>query len=178
MTVLMKNPNFLILDEPTNDLDLLTLQKLEEFLENFAGCLIVVSHDRYFLDKLVDHLFVFKGNAEIKDFWGPYSEYKQAVLKEASDKKKSPEKPALKPVLETKKSSPKKKLSYKEKYEFEQLEKEIPQLELKKKSLEEKLQDTNLPFDELQQIASELGEIGDDLDEKSMRWMELDELMS
>jgi len=178
MTVLMKNPNFLILDEPTNDLDLLTLQKLEEFLENFAGCLIVVSHDRYFLDKLVDHLFVFKGNAEIKDFWGPYSEYKQAVLKEASDKKKSPEKPAPKPTLETKKSTPKKKLSFKEKYEFEQLEKEIPQLELNKKSLEEKLQNTSLPFDELQKLASELGEISDNLDEKSMRWMELDELIS
>jgi ABC transport system ATP-binding/permease protein len=176
MTVLMKNPNFLILDEPTNDLDLLTLQKLEEFLENFGGCLIVVSHDRYFLDKLVDHLFVFKGNAEIKDFWGPYSEYKQTQLKEAAALKKAPAKASPATVVQEKKDAPKKKLSFKDKFEFEQIEKEIPQLEEKKKELEAKLQDPNLPFEELQQISTTLGELSDELDEKTMRWLELDEL--
>jgi ATP-binding cassette subfamily F protein uup len=178
MTVLMKNPNFLILDEPTNDLDLLTLQKLEEFLENFAGCLIVVSHDRYFLDKMVDHLFMFKGNAEIKDFWGPYSEYKLTLLKEASDQKKTSTESVKVAASQPKKETPKKKLSFKEKFEFEQLEIEIPQLEQQKKTLEEKLQDPNLPFEELQKLSTELGALSDALDDKTMRWLELDELNS
>ncbi len=178
MTVLMKNPNFLILDEPTNDLDLLTLQKLEEFLENFGGCLIVVSHDRYFLDKLVDHLFVFKGNAEIQDYWGPYSAYKLSLTKAASEQKKAPEKQASAPIAQEKKEAPKKKLSFKDKFEFEQLEKDIPLLEAKKKVLEAKLQDTNLPFEQLQKISSELGALSESIDEKTMRWLELDELNS
>ena len=175
MTVLMKNPNFLILDEPTNDLDLITLQKLEEFLENFGGCLIVVSHDRYFLDKLVDHLFIFEGEGQIKDFWGQYSDY-SVVRKEQKEEVKKQKKEAAQVEEKPKAAPEKKKLSFKDKYELEQLEKEMPKLEKEKEELEAKLQDATLPFEEIETISVRLGQLSDELDEKLLRWMELDEM--
>jgi ATP-binding cassette subfamily F protein uup len=182
MTVLMKNPNFLILDEPTNDLDLLTLQKLEEFLHAFDGCLIVVSHDRYLLDKVVDHLFVFKGEGEVKDFWGTYADWKakeiERTREEQQQKQSAPveSKPSTTP--EKAATSAKPKLSYKFKFELEQLDRQIPELEAEKARLEEALQAPNLPYDELQSISEQLGTLSDELDEKMLRWMELDELRS
>lgn len=182
MTVLMKNPNFLILDEPTNDLDLLTLQKLEEFLHAFDGCLIVVSHDRYLLDKVVDHLFVFKGDGEVKDFWGTYADWKAKEIErsrvEQQQKQSAPveSKPSTSPDKAA--ASAKPKLSYKSKFELEQLDLEIPELESEKKRLEDALQAPNLPYDELQSISEQLGTLSDELDEKMLRWMELDELRS
>ncbi len=179
MTVLMKNPNFLILDEPTNDLDLLTLQKLEEFLHAFDGCLIVVSHDRYLLDKVVDHLFVFQGDGEIKDFWGSYADWKEKE-KENESLKSRETAPNQTQTSETATSTnslaDKPKLSYKFKFELEQLEKEIPVLEEKKKAIEEAITKPNLAYDDLQALAQELGELSDTLDQKMLRWMELDEL--
>jgi ATP-binding cassette subfamily F protein uup len=182
MKVLMKNPNFLILDEPTNDLDLLTLQKLEEFLHAFDGCLIVVSHDRYLLDKVVDHLFVFKGDGEVKDFWGTYADWKAKEIErsrvEQQQKQSAPveSKPSTSPDKAA--ASAKPKLSYKFKFELEQLDLEIPELESEKKRLEDALQAPNLPYDELQSISEQLGTLSDELDEKMLRWMELDELRS
>lgn len=179
MTILMKNPNFLILDEPTNDLDLLTLQKLEEFLHAFDGCLIVVSHDRYLLDKVVDHLFVFQGDGEIKDFWGSYADWKEKE-KENESLKSRETAPNQTQTSETATSTnslaDKPKLSYKFKFELEQLEKEIPVLEEKKKAIEEAIAKPNLAYDDLQALAQELGELSDTLDQKMLRWMELDEL--
>ena len=141
LTVLIKNPNFLILDEPTNDLDLLTLQKLEEFLENFGGCLLIVSHDRYFLDKLVDHLFIFEGDGLIKDFWGPYSEYKEFRELEAKNggaetaRVLESELEEVQAVTKAAETKPKAKMSFKDKFELEQLDKEIPKLEAEKAEL-------------------------------------------
>ena len=173
LTVLIKNPNFLILDEPTNDLDLVTLYKLEEFLMNFKGCLLLVSHDRYFLDKLSDHIFIFEGEGKIKDFYGLYSEYidkKQKEEKELEKEKKllNVEKPAKKQV--------KKKLSYKEQKEYETLEDEIQKLEIEKTELENKLNSGITDFEELQKISGKIKEILELIDEKTLRWMELDEL--
>ncbi len=172
LTVLMKNPNFLILDEPTNDLDLLTLTKLEEFLMDFKGCLIIVSHDRYFMDKLSDHMFVFKGKGLVKDFYGNYSEYRD--LQRGEDKQ-------LRSV-EKKQNSPneqidKRKVSYKEKYEYGELEKEIEQLEKEKDHLEKSLLNPNLEVDEIVENSKRLSELVSLIDEKSFRWMELDELI-
>ena len=169
LTVLIKNPNFLILDEPTNDLDLLTLNKLEEFLTQFQGCLIIVSHDRYFMDKLCNHLFIFEGEGKIKDVYTSYSEYR----------KNQTQKPKPKTALNSSQKVEKKKnkISFKEKYEYEQLEKEITQLESRKKELEVEILKENLTFDTINQLSDELGQLMDSLDEKSMRWMELDEKM-
>ena len=172
LTVLMKNPNFLILDEPTNDLDLLTLNKLEEFLMDFKGCLIIVSHDRYFMDKLSDHMFVFKGKGLVKDFYGNYSEYR--------DLQKGEEKQLR--SVEKKKNSPneqrdKRKVSYKEKYEYGELEKEIEQLEKEKENLEKSLLSPNLEVDKIVENSKRLSEVVSLIDEKSFRWMELDELI-
>lgn len=169
LTVLIKNPNFLILDEPTNDLDLLTLNKLEEFLTQFQGCLIIVSHDRYFMDKLCNHLFIFEGEGKIKDVYTSYSEYR----------KNQTQKPKPKTALNSSQKVEKKKnkISFKEKYEYEQLEKEITQLESRKKELELEILKENLTFDTINQLSDELGQLMDSLDEKSMRWMELDEKM-
>ena len=169
LTVLIKNPNFLILDEPTNDLDLLTLNKLEEFLTQFQGCLIIVSHDRYFMDKLCNHLFIFEGEGKIKDVYTSYSEYR----KNQSQKPK----PKTAPISSQKVEKKKNKISFKEKYEYEQLEKEITQLESRKKELEVEILKENLTFDTINQLSDELGQLMDSLDEKSMRWMELDEKM-
>lgn len=171
LTVLMKSPNFLILDEPTNDLDLLTLTKLEEFLMDFKGCLIIVSHDRYFMDKLSDHMFVFKGKGLVKDFYGNYSEYRD--LQKGEEKQlKSVEKKNI-PNEKTEK----RKVSYKEKYEYGELEKEIEHLEKEKEYLEKSLLNPNLEVDEIVENSKRLSELVSLIDEKSFRWMELDELM-
>ena len=175
-TVLMKNPNFLVLDEPTNDLDIVTLQILEEYLQDFPGCVIVVSHDRYFMDKVVDHLLVFKGNGEIKDFPGNYTQYRewQALQpKEPSEKVQKEQKI----VRETKsRDDGKRKMTYKEKTEFERLEKEIAALEAEQHQLEEVLCSGNLSIDELTEKSKRLPQLKDELDEKTMRWLELSEI--
>lgn len=177
MTVLMKNPNFLILDEPTNDLDLLTLTRLEEFLENFGGCMIIVSHDRYFLDKLVDHLFIFE-HGEIRDFWGSYAAYREeskAEIKERANPKVSPEQEVITNTQASVVSTPK-RLSYKEKYELEQIEKEMPVLEKKKAELEDSLLNGELGHEAVEALSIELHQISERLDELTMRWIELDDL--
>ena len=177
-TVLMKNPNFLVLDEPTNDLDIVTLQILEEYLQDFPGCVIVVSHDRYFMDKVVDHLLVFKGEGEIKDFPGNYTQYRQWSQLQPNDPKESKE---VKDEKETKTTSDinnqqKRKLTYKEKREFEQLEKEIADLEAEQQALEEALCSGTLSVEELTEKSKRLPLLKDELDEKSMRWLELSEI--
>ena len=178
LTVLIKNPNFLILDEPTNDLDLLTLNKLEEFLTAFGGCLMVVTHDRYFMDKLVDHLFVFEGDGEIRDFNGKYTEYRNEKEWEEKQEKinKTVEKaaPAQQPPAE--KPTEKKKLSFKEQREYETLEKEIAALEKEKQELEAALGEGNSDFEALQKLSNRVSEVIGLIDEKTLRWMELDEL--
>lgn len=170
LTVLIKNPNFLILDEPTNDLDLLTLQTLEDYLQFFAGCLIIVSHDRYFMDKLVDHLFVVEGDGVVRDFPGNHSEYRAQLDIELKTEKQVEKE--LNPRAAKEKSTT--KLSYKEKYELEQLDNVIPQLEKEKKLLEEKFTTTS-NHEELIQLSERLGKISEELDEKSFRWLELQE---
>ncbi|MCO6500948.1 MAG: ABC-F family ATP-binding cassette domain-containing protein [Vicingus serpentipes] len=175
ITILMKNPNFLILDEPTNDLDIMTLQVLEEFLEEFQGCLMVITHDRYFMDKLVDHLFVFEGEGKIKDFNGKYNDYR-ASLKKEEEKVPTPKK-----EIQEKKSDnatqEKVKLSYKEKLEFEQLEKEIPLLEEKKLQLASQLNESISDHEQLIALTEELGELTKDLETKTDRWLTLSEYL-
>jgi ATP-binding cassette subfamily F protein uup len=178
LTVLIKNPNFLILDEPTNDLDLLTLTKVEDFLQGFGGCLIVVSHDRYFMDKLVDHLFIFEGNGQIRDYNGTYSEYREEEDEKeilAEEQRKADRLP--KPI-ETKAApvESKKKMTFKEKMEYEQLEGDIANLETEKSELEKQLSDVSLPLDEITQKASRFEQVKNLIDEKSMRWLELGEM--
>ena len=171
LTVLMKNPNFLILDEPTNDLDLLTLTKLEEFLLQFKGCLILVSHDRFFMDKLTEHLFVFKGDGIIEDHYCSYSDYRAKQIKEEKEFKKIQH-------LEKENSKVKsniKKLSFKEKYEFDSIETELVNLENEKKILEEKIQETNLAIEEVLQITKRLATVVEIIDNKELRWLELSE---
>ena len=173
-TVLMKNPNFLVLDEPTNDLDIVTLQVLEEYLKNFKGCVIVVSHDRYFMDKVVDHLLVFKGQGDIRDFPGNYSDYRDWKLARAEH-----EKEAAKPKEEKTQRvrlNDKRRLTFKERKEMEQLETEIATLEDEKKSIEEALCSGTLSVDELTEKSKRLPLLNDELDEKSMRWLELSEI--
>ncbi len=171
-TVLMQNPNFLILDEPTNDLDIATLEVLEDYLSEFAGCVMVVSHDRYFLDEIVDHVFVFEGEGKIKDFPGNYSQYFE--WKQEQDKIKQRE---AQPVKKEKpKSAPTtKKLTYKEKLEYETLEKEIADLEEEKSKIEELLNSGTLTPDELVEKSNNIATLMDQIDEKTMRWMELAE---
>lgn len=171
LTILIKNPNFLILDEPTNDLDIATLNVLEDFLEDFGGCLIVVSHDRYFLDKLADHTFVFEGNGKIKDFPGNYTEYQQKKS-EARQLEKEESRPA--PVIkETPAKKEKQKLTYKEQKEFEGLEAEIEVLEKQVKQVLEKMNSGNLQTDELQKVSLQYTDLKEALEEKEMRWLEL-----
>ena len=179
-TVLMKNPNFLVLDEPTNDLDIQTLQILEEYLADFPGCVIVVSHDRYFMDKVVDHLLVFKGNGVIKDFPGNYTQYRMFADKEEKPtNEKSTDKNERKGKTERtdeQSAEPaKRKLTYKERLEMAQLEKDIAALEEKQKSIEEALCSGKLSVDELTEKSKLLSSLKDEIDEKSMRWLELDE---
>ena len=175
-TVLMKNPNFLVLDEPTNDLDIVTLQILEEYLQDFPGCVIVVSHDRYFMDKVVDHLLVFKGEGEVKDFPGNYTQYREWSALQPRESKEVVETKEVKDNRPPKES--KKKLSYKEKREFEQLEQEIAALEEEQRQLEEALCSGTLSVDELTEKSKRLPLLKDELDEKSMRWLELSEIES
>ena len=173
-TVLMRNPNFLVLDEPTNDLDIVTLQVLEEYLQNFKGCVIVVSHDRYFMDKVVDHLLVFKGQGDIRDFPGNYSDYRDWKLVKAEH-----EKEAAKPKEEKTQRvrlNDKRRMTFKERKEFEQLEKEIAALEEEKKQIEEALCSGTLSVDELTEKSKRLPLLNDELDEKTMRWLELSEI--
>lgn len=180
-TVLMRNPNFLVLDEPTNDLDIQTLQVLEEYLQDFAGCVIVVSHDRYFMDKVVDHLLVFKGEGEIQDFPGNYTQYREWCRLQPKTEGEGAEKKATKPTAKeqpsaTQKKEGKKKMTYKEKREYEQLTKELEQLENEQKTLEEALCSGQLSVEELTEKSKRLPEIKDEIDEKEMRWLELAEI--
>lgn len=171
LTVLMKNPNFLILDEPTNDLDLLTLTKLEEFLLQYKGCLILVSHDRFFMDKLTEHLFVFKGKGIIEDHYCTYSEYREKQIQEEKYFKKIQH-------LEkenTKVKSIRKKLTFNEKFEYDNLEKDLEKLEAEKKELQAIIQNPNIDIDLMMITSERLGKIINLIDEKEMRWMELDE---
>lgn len=178
LAVLFLNPNFLVLDEPTNDLDLQTLRTLEEFLKDFPGCIIIVSHDRYFMDRIVDHLFVFEGNGIVSDFPGNYSEFREkkerAVSPDTVNTKKVPEAEAMRPAVESEPVKVKKP-SFKEKHEFEKLEQELPALQKEKVALEEKMNSGDLSFDALQQAAQRFTEVMRLLDEKEMRWLELSE---
>ena len=179
-TVLMRNPNFLVLDEPTNDLDIITLNVLEEYLRSFKGCVIVVSHDRYFMDKVVDHLLVFRGNADIKDFPGNYTQYR--AWKEEQDALKKQEEQALQSkqaVVEEKSRRPekevKRRLTFKERKEFEALDAEIPALEAEKKELETAMSSGTLSTEELLAKSARITALIEELDEKTMRWLELSE---
>lgn len=187
-TVLMRNPNFLVLDEPTNDLDIQTLQVLEEYLQDFAGCVIVVSHDRYFMDKVVDHLLVFKGEGEIQDFPGNYTQYREwSRLQTKEEETSAKGKSAANATAKTENNAAgtakrdasfenKRKMTYKEKREYEQLAKEIEALEAEQKQLEEALCSGTLSVDELTEKSKRLPLIKDELDEKEMRWLELAEI--
>ena len=186
MTILIKNPNFLILDEPTNDLDIVTLSVLEDFLTNFQGCVMIVTHDRYFMDKLVDHLFVFEGDGVVRDFPGNYTEYREkkeweerqrsavpveAPVKKAEEKKEEPV------VVKAPEPANKRKASFKEKFEYEQLEKEIAALEKEKEELSEKLNSGISDHAEIMKCSERIAKIISELDEKGLRWLELSEIM-
>ena len=177
-TVLMRNPNFLVLDEPTNDLDIVTLQVLEEYLQGFKGCVIVVSHDRYFMDKVVDHLLVFNGGGDIRDFPGNYTQYRE--WKEAKARHDKEQQAVAKPQAAAKpartRQDEKRRMSFKERREFEQLEKEIAELEAEKKAVEEALCSGTLSVDELTEKSKRLPQLTDLIDEKTMRWLELSEM--
>ncbi|MBR5810750.1 MAG: ABC-F family ATP-binding cassette domain-containing protein [Bacteroidales bacterium] len=185
LTILMQQPNLLILDEPTNDLDIVTLNILEEYLKEFNGSLIIVSHDRHFLDKLVDHLFIFCGDGVVKDFIGSYSEYREYIKEyEAEQKsaaraeeKAAKEKAAKEAAKATPQEAPakKKKLTFKEQREFEQLEKDLESLAAEKADLEAKLSSGTLPFDQLQTASERVGQLINLIDEKELRWLELSE---
>jgi ATP-binding cassette subfamily F protein uup len=177
LSILFRNPNFLVLDEPTNDLDLPTLGVLENFLSEFAGCLLIVSHDRYFMDRLVDHLFVFEGDGVIKDFPGNYSQYRMSLEEEelpvAGYRLPGKEKAGNR---EQETGNTKGRLSYKNKREFELLEKEIADLNKEKEMINQKFNEGNLPFEELQNLSQRIGEVSTLLDAKEMRWLELSEM--
>jgi ATP-binding cassette subfamily F protein uup len=177
LTILMKNPNFLILDEPTNDLDILTLQVLEDFLMDFKGCLVIVSHDRYFLDKLTEHLFVFEGNGKVRDFLGNYNEYRLQLKEEQRQAVRDEKQLQSEAVKTVAASAPKRKLSFKEQTEFKQLEKDMELLSKEKATLTEKLSGTVAHHDEIQKTAKRIEEIIISLDEKELRWLELSEFM-
>ena len=181
-TVLMQNPNFLVLDEPTNDLDIITLQVLEEYLRNFKGCVIVVSHDRYFMDKVVDHLLVFRGEGYIKDFPGNYTQFREAEDRAEKEKEKEVKTSSQATVsaapakAKPNFSEQKRRLSYKERMEYEQLEKDIEALEAEKKQIEEALSSGTLSVADITTMSKRLPVLTDELDEKSLRWLELDEV--
>ena len=175
-TVLMRNPNFLVLDEPTNDLDIVTLQVLEEYLQAFKGCVIVVSHDRYFMDKVVDHLLVFRGQGDIRDFPGNYSDYRDwKQAKEEYDRQEVKVREERKPAVRVR-TNDRRRLTFKERREMEQLEQDIAALEAEKKQIEEALCSGTLSVDELTEKSKRLPLLDDELDEKSMRWLELSEV--
>ena len=179
-TILMRSPNFLILDEPTNDLDIMTLQVLEEFLRNFGGCVIVVSHDRYFMDKVVDHMLVMKGDGELQDYPGNYSDYREWKLlkdQEAAEQAQASTPSSVQTIAQTSRvrTEKKPKLSFKEKMEFEALEKELPQLEAEKAEIEQLMSSGTLSNDDLVAKGNRMQELIDMIDEKEMRWLELSE---
>jgi ATP-binding cassette subfamily F protein uup len=179
LSILFRNPNFLVLDEPTNDLDLPTLAVLENFLSEFAGCLLIVSHDRYFMDRLVDHLFVFEGDGVVRDFPGNYSQYR-IWEKEQTDSyqpiAESREKQTNNLQPEAGNLQQKRRMGFKEKREFELLQKEMEALAAEKEIITEKLNSGTAPFDELQKLSVRIGEVTQLLDEKEMRWLELSEM--
>lgn len=177
-TVLMKNPNFLVLDEPTNDLDIQTLQVLEEYLQDFPGCVIVVSHDRYFTDKVVDHLLVFKGEGSIQDFPGNYTQYREwnKLKSDEENKNKVTKNNSSNKKKNDYHNDTRRRMSFKEKYEFQQLSKDIEALEQEQKNIEEALCSGTLSVDELTEKSKRLPILKDELDEKSLRWLELSEL--
>ena len=175
-TVLMRNPNFLVLDEPTNDLDIITLQILEEYLQDFPGCVIVVSHDRYFMDKIVDHLLVFEGDGVIRDFPGNYTQYRE--WQALQPKTTTPQTPNAAPAKKDYRHDTRRRMSFKEKMEFERLTKEIEQLEAEQKQLEEALCGGTTSVDEITAMSKRLPVLKDELDEKSLRWLELSEIGS
>ena len=181
LAILFKNPNFLILDEPTNDLDLPTLSVLENFLSEYPGCLVIVSHDRYFMDRLVDHLFVFEGDGVVRDFPGNYSNYRieERAKEKQKDAPKQPEVEAPKHVASKPIAAPeKKKFSFKDKREYDQLEKDLASLEAEKVTITEKMMDPNLNYDQIQQLSNRMVHITQLLEEKEMRWLELSEYIS
>lgn len=172
----MRNPNFLVLDEPTNDLDIVTLQVLEEYLQAFKGCVIVVSHDRYFMDKVVDHLLVFRGQGDIRDFPGNYSDYRDwKQVKEEHDRQEVKVREEKKPAVRVR-TNDRRRLTFKERREMEQLEQDIAALEAEKKQIEDALCSGTLSVDELTEKSKRLPLLDDELDEKSMRWLELSEV--
>ena len=175
LTVLIKNPNFLILDEPTNDLDILTLNKLEEFLLNYKGCLLIVSHDRYFMDKMADHLFIFKGNGEISDFYDTFSAYRETVQKEERQDKREKVKAKKEEAEPKEKTNSKKKLSFNEKYEYDQLEKDIEKLESEKTQLEADLVTYATDAEKVLELSKRYDVVKEELEVKSTRWLELSE---
>lgn len=175
MTVLMANPNFLILDEPTNDLDIFTMSVLEQYLMEFEGCIIVVSHDRYFMDKMVDHLFVFEGEGQINDIIGNYMSYRAYQKEQKKTQKAESKTSAVKVEEKPKEEKPKKKLSYKEREEFNSLESDLETLEMEKEELSGKLNDPNLDSQEIMEISNRFAQVVKDLDEKTDRWLELSE---
>jgi ATP-binding cassette subfamily F protein uup len=181
MTILIKNPNFLILDEPTNDLDIVTLSVLEDFLTAFQGCVLIVTHDRYFMDKMVDHLFVFEGEGVVRDFPGNYTEYRDKKDLEDKNGSTTPAPTPIKAIEEVKAStntnSDKRKASFKEKFEYEQLEKDIAKLEEEKSRLTELLSSGNAPANEIAEYSQQIGKVISELDEKGLRWLELSELI-
>ena len=177
-TVLMKNPNFLVLDEPTNDLDIVTLQILEEYLQDFPGCVIVVSHDRYFMDKVVDHLLVFKGQGEVQDFPGNYTQYREWAALESDHSSSVRNSKTSVNANKSYRHDDRRRMSFKEKREFEQLEREIATLEEEQRQLEEQLCSGRLSVEELTEKSKRLPLLKDELDEKSMRWLELSEIES
>ena len=176
-TVLMKNPNFLVLDEPTNDLDIQTLQILEEYLADFPGCIIVISHDRYFTDKVVDHLLVFKGNGVIKDFPGNYTQYREWLSLQSNNDTSQKNDNAAKKEKTSYRHDERRKMTFKEKREYEQLEKDIDALEKEQKLIEEQLCSGTLTVAEITEKSQRLPSLKEELDEKSMRWLELSELL-
>ena len=176
-TVLMRNPNFLVLDEPTNDLDIITLQVLEEYLQAFHGCVIIVSHDRYFMDKVVDHLLVFQGQGVVKDFPGNYTQFREEMLKRGAVAAKDEPQDSAKPKANVKTKSPQaRKLSYKEQRELQQLGDDIDRLEQEKRELEAALCSGTLSVDDITAKSRRLPQLEAELDEKSMRWLELSEI--
>jgi ATP-binding cassette subfamily F protein uup len=176
LTVLMRNPNMLILDEPTNDLDIMTLNVLEEYLKEFKGSLIIVSHDRYFLDKTVDHLFVFEGDGRIKDFVGQYSEYRE-YMREKEEAERALQRAATAPKVQAQRThdTSKRKLSFKEQRELEQIEQELATLTEERTALEAELSSGTLPYDRLAEASQRIEEIIALIDEKEFRWLELNE---
>ena len=174
--VLMKNPNFLVLDEPTNDLDIVTLQVLEEYLQNFKGCVIVVSHDRYFMDKVVNHLLVFNGQGDIRDFPGNYTDYREWKAAKAVHEKEASPQPKKEKKPQRERPEGKRRMTFKERKEFEQLEQEIAALEEEKKSIETALCSGALGVEELTEKSKRLPVLNEELDEKTMRWLELSEI--